>query len=172
MAYFASPLDPPLSDEGAKDTSGTDCSPTISNKKVCALWLAKARSKAAKVFETSFEGRVGSSNNKCKQQMSCQWRRAWFFLYVQFSRFNRCTLWARDPTSQNGPKVTIHNELRKVFFGPSAQDLPIVFLRSKLIMKEWTHPSWGYYWGPALPKIFKTPLLWYKQMCFQVYSKE
>jgi hypothetical protein len=44
MAYFASPLDPPLSDEGAKDTSGTDCSPTISNKK-CVLcdWLRPDR---------------------------------------------------------------------------------------------------------------------------------
>jgi hypothetical protein len=50
------------SDEGAKDTSGTDHSPTISNEKARASQPAKAGSKEVKVLQASFEGRACSSS--------------------------------------------------------------------------------------------------------------
>jgi hypothetical protein len=80
------------SDEGVKFTLGVECSRAISNKNREFLWLAKAGLKSKKAFEENFEGRVCSSNNKCKQQMSCQCRRVLFLLYEQVLKFNRCTL--------------------------------------------------------------------------------
>jgi hypothetical protein len=103
------------SDEGAKDIS---CRLLFSHLKwkTCSLWLAMASLKAAKALEASFEGRVGSNNNKRKQQMSSQCHRESFLLYEQFLKFNCCTLWTSIPTNQSGPKVTIHNELREGVF--------------------------------------------------------
>jgi hypothetical protein len=37
-------------------------------RQTCALWLAKAGSKVVKEFKEGFKGRVGSNNNKRKQQ--------------------------------------------------------------------------------------------------------
>jgi hypothetical protein len=47
-----------------------------------------------------------------------------------------------------------------------------MFLRSKLVMKEQTHPIRGYYWGPTLPKVLKMSLLLYKLMCFGYIVKD
>jgi hypothetical protein len=61
---------------------------------------------------------------------------------------------------------------KKVFFGPPAQGIIIMFLWSKLVMKKWTHSTRGYCWGPTLPKVLKKPLHWYKKMCFRYIVKD